>query len=404
MQSDIQSKWILIYYPLETTMEFKLNDVTLTATLPVAVSSQNAEDLRKEFIEAIEKYHPAKVIIDCHDVSYISSAGLRVFLFLKQEVGEVEVIDTSLEVYNIFQMTGFTKLLTIHRKLEEIDVTGKQIIGEGRTGVVYRLDKDTIVKVYKRDISISSIEQEMNLSRESFVLGIPTAITFDIVKVDGHLASRFEMLDCLTLAEVIKGDLSHLDKYLDEYASLLKKINSSSSSNLQLSSKKKKYQEHASYCLSYLDKEDGEKLVRLIDEIPEAETFIHGDCHIKNIMSDGKSLFLIDMGSLSKGYPLFDLAALYRTFFGFDFIEPGNTESFFELDRDTLDKIFYGVMERYFDGKFNQEVLDKIALTGLVYLISWNHRYEGGKGARSQDAVARLIPLIKRVENLFLPL
>lgn len=384
-------------------MNYQIKDQRIVIVLPDSLSSANSEAFQDECNHALEGKGIEEIVLDASHNRYISSAGLRVILFLTKRYSKVSIKDVDLSVYDVLEMTGFTKLVEVHRKLEEVDVSGMKVIGEGRAGIVYRVNKDTILKVYKRKIEISNIEREMALSREAFVLGIPTAITFDIVKVGDTLASRFEMLDCATLGEVMKHDIYHLDQYLDEYAKLLLKINHTTSDTLDLPSKKDKWLEHVSYCLPYLDDSHGKKLRALIEGIEDKKTFVHGDCHIKNIMSDGKNLYLIDMGALSTGHPIFELGALYRTFFGFDFIEPGNTERFFGLDRDTLDRIFYGTLTRYLE-HFDDEVLDKIALVGLVYLISWNSRYEGGEGNRAQDAIARLIPLVEKLNDLKIPL
>lgn len=383
-------------------MEYNLQDNELTIFLSGRITSANAEDIRQDIDAILQGKTFDKLILDADELEYISSAGLRVVFSLMHAYSNLTIINASLDVYDIFEMTGFTKIVKVRRKLIEVDVSGMQVIGEGRTGIVYRMDKDTILKVYKRDVSVEDIEREMELSRESFILGIPTAITFDIVKVGTHLASRFEMLDCDTLAEVIAKDIDHLDVYLDQYAELLKKINSTSSNDLELPDRKKKWIEHASLCLPHLDQARGKKLMDMMNAIPEVKTFVHGDCHIKNIMSDGKSLFLIDMGALSTGYPLFDLAPLYRTFFGFDFVDHGNTERFLELPRDVLDRLYFGLMERYF-GTFDQATQDKLALAGLVYLVSWSSRYENNP-KRIEDGARRLGELIDRVDSLILPL
>ena len=383
-------------------MEYQYLNKTMTLFLEGRITSANADSIRDDIHAILNGKDVEKVVLDAGKLEYISSAGLRIVFALKRDYADLSIVNVSLDVFDIFEMTGFTKILKVYRKLAEIDVTGMQVIGEGRTGIVYRMNKDTILKVYKRDVSIEDIEAEMKLSRESFVLGIPTAITFDIVKVGTRLASRFEMLDCDTFAEVIAKDVAHLDHYLDQYAELLRKINSTSSSDLDLPDKKKKWIQHAELCLPHLDDAHGKKLMDLIQAVPERKTFVHGDCHIKNIMSDGKSLFLIDMGALSTGHPIFELAALYRTFFGFDFVDPGNTERFLELPRDVLDKLFFGLMERYF-GSFDQETLDKIAVAGITYLVSWSSRYENNP-VRVADGAKRLSELLDRVKTLALPL
>ena len=388
-------------------MKYRLDGKTLLLSWEGEITSGNAESLREETLSVLDQIPFSRVLLDFSNVSYISSAGLRVVLGLKKQVGDLAVVEAPLEVYSIFDMTGFTKILPVYKKLPVIDVAGKQVIGEGRTGIVYRLNKDTIVKVYKRLESIEYIEREMALSREAFVLGIPTAITFDVVRVGDHLASRFEMLDCFTLSEAFASYPEHEEELLDAYAKMLLDLNHASTDKLELPSKKQDYLEHTRFCKEHLTPNDYLKLVSLIHSIPEAETFIHGDCHMKNVMCDGKNLYLIDLGSMAKGYPIFELAALYRTFRCFDYVDPGNCSAFLELPQDALDRIFDGLLRRYFDNNLSQDILDKIAILALVYMISWSARHEKDPEMarrRNQDAAQRLSALLSKVDDLLLPI
>lgn len=381
-------------------MRHEWNDDTLTVYLVGEMSSVNSEDIRKEIDGFLKERKCGKIVLDGSRLNYVSSAGLRVLLHLKKEVGEVFFVQASLEVYDILEMTGFTQLLNVRKRLVEVDVSSAQVIGEGRTGIVYRINKDTIIKVYKRAIGIEKIAQEMELSKASFVLGIPTAITFDIVKVGDKLGSRFEMLDCKTFDEIILEHPDKLECYLDEYEGLLKTIHSTTSSELKLPRKKEKWLAHMSDCLPYLSRKEGKALMRMVEDIPEEETFLHGDCHIKNIMSDGNALYLIDMGALSKGHPIFDLGALYRTFYGFDLAEPGNTEAFFNMPRKLLDQIYEGVMSRYFKGEFTEGKRLSLELLGTAYLLSWAVRYEGENSKIIPPAREKLSHLLDKTDKI----
>ena len=75
------------------------------------IDSTNAAELEKELMQAKTKE------IDASQLEYISSAGLRVLLRLSQAVGDVTVSNVSREVYEIFDVTGFTKILTVNKKL-----------------------------------------------------------------------------------------------------------------------------------------------------------------------------------------------------------------------------------------------------------------------------------------------
>lgn len=345
----------------------------LTIHFDGEINSTNSQTVHDEIVSLLEK-DINNLVFDFTNLSYISSAGLRILLVIKKQYDSLKIVGCNLEVYDILEMTGFTKIINISKALKEISVDGCKVIGEGRAGIVYRINKDTIVKVYKRADSLESIQRELDLSKQAFVLGIPTAISFDIVKVGSRFAARYEMLDFLTLRDYLE---KYPDKYLEyakKWADLVKKINSTISTTNNLSNKKEKWYSELELLKENITIEEYQKTKKLIDDIKDTNTFIHGDCHPKNIMFNGEEVYLIDMGSLSIGNPIFEIAPIYRTFVLFDFLDPGNTGRFFELDHDFIMRFFDAFMNYYFNG-YTKEIENKIKLLALIYLVGWLVRY-----------------------------
>ena len=111
------------------------------------VDANNAQIFEKELLGLCDP--DKEVHIDVDGLEYISSAGLRVFMKLKKQTGkEVVVENVSSDIYDILQVTGFTEILTVEKKLRELSVEGCELVGEGANGKVYRLDDETIVKVF----------------------------------------------------------------------------------------------------------------------------------------------------------------------------------------------------------------------------------------------------------------
>lgn len=57
-----------------------------------------------------------ELILDFEDIDYVSSVGLRIILELykqMKEQGSMKLRNVSNEIMNLFQMTGFSKFLTI---------------------------------------------------------------------------------------------------------------------------------------------------------------------------------------------------------------------------------------------------------------------------------------------------
>ena len=381
-------------------MKSELQDKTLLVHLEGELNSSNADNVEKELDELLGKQQFEKLVLDFAKISYISSAGLRIILKLKQNYKDVSIIETTLEVYDIFQMTGFTNIMTIQKGLRRVDVKGAEVVGSGYYSTVYRVDKDTIIKVFNRVSDQAQIERELTLAKEAFVLGIPTAISFDIVKVDDKMGVRFEMLDCQSLKNMILEYPDRREEFIDKYAALLKKMNTTECNSPIVPDMKQAYLVKLSKIEQFLPEDVYKKLVKMFTAIPDRKTLIHGDCHFKNIMVQREELLLIDMDTLSVGYPIFELAALYAPYVAFNEDDPGNSLRFFGIhDDDSLD-LYNKLINRYFGEKDSDEIRDKIKIVGYVHMIRWNRNNEPENTKRLEGCKARLFKLLEKYDDL----
>ena len=194
-----------------------------TIKLGGRIDSNNAKQFEGELLEAVGE-NAGTVTLDAEELEYISSAGLRVFLKLKKSIkGNVNVTNVSPEVYDIFEVTGFTSLLSVKKALREFSVEGLEKIGTGGTADVYRIDEDKIIKVFKPNYIPSMIENEGKMAKNAFVFGVPTAISYDTVKVGDKYGVIYEMLNADDILHHILKDPENTDKYIDIFADLIKK-------------------------------------------------------------------------------------------------------------------------------------------------------------------------------------
>lgn len=380
-------------------MKYNLKNEILTLYLQGELNSSNSEDVGEEIEEITSSKEFNKIVFDLENLHYISSAGLRTILRVKQQHDDVSLINASLEVYDVFQMTGFTSIMNVQKALKKIDVSNATIIGEGFFSTVYRFNKDTIVKVFNRTSDTEQIERELRLAKEAFVLGIPTAISFDIVKVGDKLGVCFEMLDCMSLKTALLTDKANYETYLKKYAELLKKINTTECFNPAIPNIKEQYYKKLDKIESYLDEAHFAKTKALIDSIPERKTFVHGDCHFKNIMVQHDELLLIDMDTLSVGHPIFELAAIYAPYCAFNEDDPTNSEKFFGISREEASKLYNDVLNLYF-GKDDPIIKDKIRIVSYIHMVWWNRVNEPDNNVRLEGCKKRLIELLDKYNDL----
>ncbi|MBQ8967444.1 STAS domain-containing protein [Ruminococcus sp.] len=99
-------------------MEITINKETDRATAVVEgrVDTTNSSEFMQDLSEVVESC--SVVVLDCAKLEYISSAGLRVLLSVHKAMARKDgfffVENVSRDILEIFEITGFSRILTIN--------------------------------------------------------------------------------------------------------------------------------------------------------------------------------------------------------------------------------------------------------------------------------------------------
>lgn len=363
-----------------TNMKFNCENNVLTIFLEGRIDSTNSEQTGAEIDRIIAENSPENVILDAENLEYTSSAGLRVILKLRKKFEELKVINASAEVYDIFDMTGFTEMITVEKAYRRLSIEGCEAIGQGANGKVYRLDRDTIVKVYYNSDALPDIHRERELARKAFVKGIPTAIPYDVVKVGDSYGSVFELLNAKSFAKLIVAEPEKLDYYVGLYVDLLKKIHATELQPGEMPDMKEVATGWAEFLRDYLPADKAEKLVELVKAVPEDHHMMHGDYHIKNVMMQNGEVLLIDMDTLCMGNPVFEMASVFLAYVGYSENDHSISQSFMGVPHELCEQIWEKTIRLYFgteDEAKLKELTDKAKLIGYTRMMRRTIRRNG---------------------------
>lgn len=352
-------------------MKFAFKDRELTISLQGRIDSGNAHIVEKDLMDCVDAHAPGSLVADAEKLDYISSAGLRVILKLVKKVPDFRLINVSSDVYEILDMTGFTEMMTVEKAYRIFDVSNCEIIGEGANGMIYRVANDLILKVYKDADSLEDIKRERELSRTAFILGIPTAIPFDVVKVGDTYGSVFELLNAKSFAELLRDDSSKVGFVAQKTVDLAKTLRATKApDNLPLQSDAAR--DWLKEAQPMFDAEDFQKLQSLILSIPETGTMLHGDLHIKNIMMQDNEALLIDMDTLCTGHPIYELAFIYNAYEGFGICDKGVFKRFLGVDAEVVADLLHRILALYLDTDDENviaAVKEKASVIGLLRVL-----------------------------------
>ena len=353
----------------------------LVIALSGKINSSNATAVENELRELCREHPCDSVELDCDRLEYCTSAGLRVILRLKQNVDDTVLTNVNADLYNIFEMTGFTEMMEVHKGYRVISVEDCEVIGQGANGKVYRIDPDTIVKVYLNPDALPEIHRGRELARLAFVAGVPTAIPYDVVRIEGGgYGSVFELLNATSYAKLLIQGKKTLDEVAEMSIQLLKLIHSKQVRSGILPDMKAVALDWARFLKDYLPAEQFEKLYALIDAVPEDAHLMHGDYHIKNVMLQNGESLLIDMDTLCHGHPIFELASIYNAYVGFGLVDPEVLTAFLGIPAETCAAFWRRSLELYLDtadeDRLN-EVEAKAKIIGLTRLMRREIRRDG---------------------------
>ena len=375
----------------------------LIISLDGQIDSSNSAQV-EDRISEIRKEQPGEPVeLDCDRLKYASSAGLRVMLRVIQQAKKTVLTNVHSDMYEILDMTGFTDLAEVHKAYRVISVDGCEVIGQGANGKVYRIDPDTIVKVYLNPDALPEIHRERELARLAFVAGVPTAIPYDVVRIKGGgYGSVFEMLNAKSFAKL----LSDGDKPLDEVArmsiELLKLIHSRVVHSDSLPDMKAVALDWAVFLKDYLPEDQYEKLYSLMAAVPEDDHLMHGDYHVKNIEYQNGEYLLIDMDTLCHGHPVFELASMYNAYVGFGLVNPATVGKFMGLPPETCRTFWRRSLEYYLDTQDDAAVgavEAKAKIVGLTRIM----RREIRRGGMEHEDGRRMITACRNALGELLP-
>ena len=369
------------------------------------IDASNAAEA-EEKIFSIKHDNPGKhTVVDADKLEYISSAGLRVILRLRKEEPQLAIINVAADVYDVFDMTGFTDMVTIEKAYRRMSVEGCEFIAKGANGAVYRYDDETILKTYFAKDALPEIKQERENARKAFVLGINTAIPYGIVRVGDGYGTVTELLNATSITKLIRANPDDMTQAAKYYIDMLKNIHSTAVEDGEVPDMKQTALAWADFVADHIPEAQGKKLRALIEAVPKRNTLMHGDYHTNNVLVQNGEPLLIDMDTLCMGHPGFELGSMFNAFVGYSELDHQNMMDFFGYSFETAGKFWNMALKMYLsteDEAVCQSVAEKAMIIGYTRMLRRairrpNEAQSPAKIARCKEMLAMLL---EKVDSL----
>ena len=380
------------------------NDILYIA-IEGRIDASNAAEA-EEKIFAVKNDNPGKhVVVDADNLEYISSAGLRVILRLRKEEPKLAIINVSSDVYEVFDMTGFTDMVTVEKAYQRMSVEGCEFIAKGANGAVYRYNDETILKTYFAKDALPEIKQERENARRAFVLGINTAIPYGIVRVGDGYGTVTELLNAVSVTKLIRNNPDDMSLAVKYYVDMLKSIHAIEVKDGEVPDMKDVALDWVDFVSKHIPEDQAKKLRTLVEAVPKRNTLMHGDYHTNNIMVQNGEPLLIDMDTLCMGHPIFELGSMFNAFAGYSELNHQNMLDFFGYSYETAGKFWDMALKMYLgteDEEFVRSVVEKAMVVGYTRML--RRAIRRTQDADSPEKIVRckevLAQLLSKVDTL----
>ena len=180
--------------------------------------------------------------------------------------------------------------------------------GEGGTAITYKhKSRNSLAKLYKPGFEADAARDEFSTAIAVYDMGIPTPEPIGLITDGERLGAEYEFIPGKrSFARILSEEPQREVEIAKAFAQAGKELHCTHADTSRISSIKDILK--AFYLNDHcVTEEYAQRALAFLEKAPEANTCLHGDFHIGNIITDGSRTLWIDIGQFCHGVPQWDL-------------------------------------------------------------------------------------------------
>lgn len=242
------------------------------------------------------------------------------------------------------------------RKINMLEWT---LFGGGAVGEsFYHInDHSLMLKLYHNYFPTENVYREWELAQAVKSMGIVTPEVGDIVTTGDRYGVIYHRIEHKkSFSRAISEDITLLEPLTLRFADICRKLHATECTAPAVRSYKEQYL-NALKVSRFIPADQKPTIQKAIENLPEPHFCIHGDLHIANVITDGTTDYIIDLGGFAYGDPMMDVSMMYFVTHS----EDPFVENNFHLKHPIMKKVWDVFWPAYFgEGMTESQVLEKI--------------------------------------------
>lgn len=236
---------------------------------------------------------------------------------------------------------------------EKINLDDYVLSGEGGQGLAYtHKSEKRLAKLFNVGFDTEEAIREFEMARAAYDAGVPTPKPFRLITDGERVGTEFELVENKrSFSRIISQQPERMQEIATRFAKDCRALHALPADVSHIPSMKRRMQEFYA--------RDGvvpafmkERILPVLEHIPDTPRCIHGDMHIGNIITDGERDLWIDIGQFAYGAPEWDLSICWRVS---QIADSGMLENLFHLTPEQM-KQQWGIFACAYHGVSPQDL------------------------------------------------
>ncbi len=292
--------------------------------------------------------------------------------------------------------------------MKEMSIDNLDLIAQGGMGKIYRINDEQILKVFNC-ITLEELKKQKESAVEVFKAMVPTAISFEMVRVGDKYGIIYEFLNATSVGKALADHPEKVQEVGEKMGMLLKELHGASMEGMSLEYMNDRADSWIDRIENkYIKEKDARLLREIVKAIPRGNCLLHCDFHEGNVMIHNGEYLLIDIDEVCIGHPIYDLTYHY---INHEFLakspemllqSTGLTPDLAKKSARITRKTYFGAIDK------KTEILYKDLMTGFVpFLMVMNLGRLGEKTEyMDKDSLSlvldKFLPLLRLQKDKFI--
>lgn len=184
-------------------------------------------------------------------------------------------------------------------------MTVGELIFAGDRAEIFMYGPDTLVKLFRKEISSRHVQREATNTTKAKAYGLPVPAVKDIIRLDGREGIVMEHIKGPTITNILRKAPHKIKGYAQKFARLQADLHSISVTDFPDQREFMEQTIRSSH--GRLGQDISETILRLFRDLPDSDRLCHNDFHQENIIFSENGPVILDWQEALKGNPVADV-------------------------------------------------------------------------------------------------